>query len=88
MSGAPVPVLPVTDFFTPFNQLALSAADLDQGSGGVLLLPASGGKQLLVQAGKSGTIYLMDSSNLGQPEWHGTEQRRPGVGRGHRRRRL
>ena len=54
----------------------LSAADLDQGSGGVLLLPDSVGSaahpQLLVQTGKSGTIYLIDRNNLGQYNPNGT----------------
>jgi hypothetical protein len=59
----------IADFFAPANQLALDDGDGDQGSGGVLLLPsgASGksGKNLLVQVGKEGTVYLLDMSNLG-----------------------
>jgi hypothetical protein len=34
------PNLTVVDYFTPFNQAALSAADSDVGAGGVLLIPA------------------------------------------------
>jgi uncharacterized protein (TIGR03118 family) len=60
----------VTDFFTPFNQAALSAVDEDLGSGGVLLLPDSAGSSahphLLVAAGKDGTIYLIDRENMGK----------------------
>src|SRR5262249_49932235 len=41
LSPTPGPnnVLPVQDFFSPFNEAVLSGFDLDQGSGGVLLLP-------------------------------------------------
>ena len=58
----------VSDQFTAFNQQSLSNADLDLGSGGVLLLPdqSSGGHtHLMVQAGKEGRIYLVDRDNLG-----------------------
>jgi hypothetical protein len=59
----------VVSSFTPFNQAALSAADLDQGSGGVLLLPDSVGSaahpHLMVQAGKTGQLFLIDRDNLG-----------------------
>jgi Legume lectin domain/Chitobiase/beta-hexosaminidase C-terminal domain/Fn3 associated len=58
----------VSDQFTAFNQQSLSNADLDLGSGGVLLLPdqSSGGHtHLLVQASKEGRIYLVDRDNLG-----------------------
>src|ERR1700693_4438592 len=56
------------DAFTPFNQMYLSSQDLDQGSGGVLLLPdqsLGGHPHLLVQVGKDGNIYLLDRDNLG-----------------------
>jgi hypothetical protein len=57
----------VGDVFTPFNQASLNNADLDQGSGGTLLLPnaASGGQHLLVQAGKTGRIYVVNQDNMG-----------------------
>ncbi len=61
-------VMTVSDQFTAFNQFSLSGADMDLGSGGVLLLPdqSSGGhSHLLVQAGKEGRIYLVDRDNLG-----------------------
>jgi hypothetical protein len=63
-SGIPT----VTDDFTPFSQAMLLALDHDQGSGGVLILPTQtvgGHPHLLVQAGKSGTLYLIDRDNLG-----------------------
>jgi hypothetical protein len=57
----------VLDYFAPHDQAALSAADLDLGSGAALLLPDQGGPHphLLVTAGKGGTIYLIDRDNMG-----------------------
>ncbi len=57
----------VVDAFTPTNQLSLDESDSDFGSGGSLLLPDQPGSHphLLVQAGKEGTIYLIDRDNLG-----------------------
>lgn len=57
-----------TDSFTPYNQQQMDQGDWDVGSGGVLLLPdqTSGGPtHLLVQAGKWGTIYLVNRDNMG-----------------------
>ena len=62
--------LKVQDYFTPFNQNVLNSADLDQGSAGPLLLPASAGStahpQLLIGSGKEGRIYLIDCDNMGK----------------------
>ena len=56
--------LSVLDYFTPYNQDSLSAADADLGSGGLLLLPDAVGStahpHLLVGCGKQGVIYLVD----------------------------
>lgn len=65
--------VPPKDYFTPFNQDVMDSegpylgADSDLGSGGVLLLPEQPGNHphLLVQAGKLGTIYLVDRDNMG-----------------------
>jgi PQQ-like domain len=59
----------VLDYFTPNTQSEDSSNDWDQGSGGVLVLPdlTSGAHpHLLVQAGKTGTIYLIDRTNMGK----------------------
>ena len=62
--------LPVLDYFAPHDEASLSSMDLDQGSGGVLLLPDQPGPhpQLLVQAGKNGRIYLInrDTGSMGE----------------------
>jgi hypothetical protein len=62
--------LEAADFFAPFDQSNLAAADGDLGSGGPLLLPDSVGSpehpHLLATCGKAGTIYLLDRDNLGR----------------------
>jgi len=57
----------VGDVFTPFDQARLDNQDIDQGSGGTLLLPntASGTQRLLVQAGKTGRIYVVNQDSMG-----------------------
>jgi hypothetical protein len=63
-------IMPVADYFTPFNWQALDSADADLGSGGVMLLPDSVGStahpHLMVETGKDGHIYLLDRDNMGQ----------------------
>ena len=63
--------LAVADYFTMANTLDESSADMDLGSGGVLLLPDlndSGGtvRHLAVGAGKDGNIYLVSRDSLGK----------------------
>jgi hypothetical protein len=57
----------VIDYFTPFDQQYLDVNDLDLGSGGILLLPDQSGSHLheLVQAGKEGSIYVVDRDSMG-----------------------
>jgi uncharacterized repeat protein (TIGR03806 family) len=59
----------VADYFTPYNQAALQAADADLGSGGPVLLPDEVGSaahpHLIVGGGKEGKIYLVDRDNMG-----------------------
>jgi hypothetical protein len=61
---------PLLDWFTPYDQAYFNDYDIDVGSGGVLLLPDQGvdapHEYLLVQVGKSGSIYLVDRDNMGQ----------------------
>lgn len=62
-------MLDVADFFTPFNQEDLNPLDLDLGSGGPLVLPASVGSEahprLLLGGDKSGQLYLVDRDQMG-----------------------
>jgi hypothetical protein len=55
------------DAFTPFNQGHLSSADLDQGSGGILMLPDQQGANphMLMQIGKEGRILVLNRDHLG-----------------------
>ena len=59
--------LTAVDAFTPFNQAKLSSADLDQSSGGVLMLPDQQGSHphILLQAGKEGRILVLNRDKLG-----------------------
>ncbi len=62
--------LAVADSFTPFNQAALNAADLDLASAGMTLLPDAVGTaahpHLMVTSGKDGEVYVLDRDNMGQ----------------------
>jgi hypothetical protein len=59
--------LSARDFFSPATAPALSAADLDLGSGGPVALPfgTTAYPKLLAEAGKEGVIYLLNRDNLG-----------------------
>jgi len=59
--------LAVVDSFTPSNQATMAQDDLDLGSGAAVLLPQqpSGPPNLLVAAGKTGTIYLVNCDHMG-----------------------
>lgn len=59
----------VADYFTPANEDALNSADLDfAGSGAAVILPKQPGPfpDLLVAAGKIGTIYLINRNHMGK----------------------
>ncbi len=65
------------DYFTPYNQAALNANDLDLGSGGTLLIPddqPGAHPHILVQAAKEGKIYLVDRDNMGGFNFAGDTQ--------------
>jgi hypothetical protein len=58
--------LSVADYFTPWNQSYLASHNLDLGSGGIMLLPDQPGRfpHLMIGAGKSGLVYLMNRDML------------------------
>ena len=56
--------LQLLDYFTPANLEELNANDLDYGSGGTLGFTFEG-RELVVSAGKDGTVYLLDAKSLG-----------------------
>jgi hypothetical protein len=62
--------LAVADYFTPFNQPALNAVDMDIGSTAPLLLPDAAGSaahpHLIMETGKGPTTYLIDRDNMGK----------------------
>jgi hypothetical protein len=69
-------VLSAVDYFTPFDFQRLFDDDLDLGSGAPVLLPAQPGTahpNLLVVAGKDGTVFLLDRDNLGQWKTNDTQ---------------
>jgi hypothetical protein len=78
LSGSPA-TLAVQDFFTVFDWKSRNNKDYDLGSGGVMLLPfqSSGNPQnLLAQAGKEGSIYLLrtDKGHMGGYNGGGADQ--------------
>ena len=61
----------VTDYFSMYNTVSQSGADLDLGSGGIVLLPdlADSGaipRHLAVGAGKDGHLYVVDRDSMGK----------------------
>jgi hypothetical protein len=66
--GAPAnSTLAVLDYFTPYDQAALTSVDNDLSAGGLILLPAlANGTQLLTMIGKAGTLYLVNRNDMGQ----------------------
>ena len=69
--------LNVADYFTPYNESEESSQDLDLGSGGAMLLPYLTGAAhpyLAVGAGKDGTMYVVDRTNMGHFNASGNQQ--------------
>lgn len=63
--------LTVADYFTMYNEVDESNADVDLGSGGIMLLPDltdSGGttRHLAVGAGKDGDLYVVNRDSMGR----------------------
>jgi hypothetical protein len=59
----PTDGLKLVDWFTPSNWRYLDAQDLDLSSSGPLLIPDT---SLLAGGGKTGILYLLDTTNLGK----------------------
>ena len=57
--------LKVVDYFTPTNNSTLNDMDLDLGSGGTVVIP-SGTNTFIVGLGKDGSIFSMNSTNMGR----------------------
>jgi hypothetical protein len=59
--------LNLVDYFTPYDEGTLDVGDVDVASGGALLLPDQPGNHPheLVEAGKEGSIYVVDRDNMG-----------------------
>lgn len=69
--------LAVADYFSPYNTVSTSGADLDLGSGGIVLLPdvkdsTGATRHLLVGGGKDQNLYIADRDNLGKFNAGGT----------------
>jgi len=64
--------LALLDYFTPYNQATMEGGDIDLGSGGVLLLPNQNGSNphLIMQGGKTGSLYLMNRDQLTSQNSH------------------
>ena len=59
--------LEVMDYFTPPNLEEINNKDLDFASGGTSAFTVAN-RQLVVSAGKDGTVYLHDARSLGGPD--------------------
>jgi hypothetical protein len=67
-----------TDYFTPNDYRFMNCHDADLASGGLLLIP---GSTQALAAGKTGKLYLVNTTNLGQEQANdaGATQTVPGV---------
>lgn len=62
--------LSLTDYFEPYEYIAMDGADKDLGSGGVALLDptvfsGTGVGRIAVSIGKNGKCYILNADNLG-----------------------
>jgi hypothetical protein len=75
----------IADWFTPYNQAALNAADQDLGSGGAMLLPDQAGTiaHEVLAGGKEGQIYLLNRDQMGHYQATSNSQIVQTVGIGH-----
>ena len=66
LAGSSSSFAPV-DYFTPYDQGTLDNNDKDLGSGAALLLPDQPGAHVheLIEAGKEGSIYVVDRDHMG-----------------------
>jgi hypothetical protein len=57
----------VVDYFTPYNQAALSGADIDFGSANPVILPDQAGSVAheLLASGKPGVLYMINRDGMG-----------------------
>jgi hypothetical protein len=62
------PGLQVLDYFAPYNYAAYNAANVDLGSGAVVVVPDQAGSHPheLIVCGKPTPVYVLDRDNLGQ----------------------
>ena len=62
------PGLQVLDYFAPYNYATYNAADVDLGSGTVMVVPEQPGSHPheLIACGKPTPVYVLDRDNLGQ----------------------
>jgi hypothetical protein len=59
------PSLVPASYFTPFGQACMNPADMEFGSGGVMLIPNSGSTYYGVAASKLGDIFVMNRADPG-----------------------
>jgi len=55
----------LADYFTPYDEATLDAADQDVGAGGILLFTGSAGEPLAVGLSKLGMLYLVNRNSMG-----------------------
>ena len=72
----PTPTLQVTDYFEPSDTVQQSSADLDLGSGGVLVLPdltdINGNvRHLAIGGGKTRALYIVNRDSMGKFDSNG-----------------